>query len=104
STWGLARCIDACLQKRPLGILHWSDAGVASWYDFAVAIQGEAGAARLLEKTIRVHAIRTQAYPTPAKRPAFSVLDKSSAMEVLALEPRHWRHELQHVIQEIKAG
>lgn len=104
STWGLARCIDACLEKRPLGILHWSDAGVASWYDFAVAIQDEALAAGVLNKAIPVHAIPTQAYPTPAKRPAFSVLDKSSTMDVLALEPRHWRHELQQVIQAIKAG
>jgi dTDP-4-dehydrorhamnose reductase len=104
STWGLARCIDACLEKRPLGILHWSDAGVASWYDFAVAIQDEALAAGVLNKAIPVHAIPTQAYPTPAKRPAFSVLDKSSTMDVLALKPRHWRHELQQVIQAIKAG
>lgn len=104
STWGLARCIDACLQKRPTGILHWSDAGVASWYDFAVAIQDEALAAGLLQKRIPVHAIATSAYPTPARRPAFSVLDKSDTVAALGLEPHHWRHELISVIQAIKAG
>lgn len=104
STWGLARCIDSCLQKRPTGILHWSDAGVASWYDFAVAIQDEALAAGLLQKRIPVHAIATSDYPTPARRPAFSVLDKSATVAALELEPQHWRHELIQVIQTIKAG
>jgi len=104
STWGLARCIDACLARRPVGILHWSDSGVASWYDFAVAIQDEALAAGLLEKRIPVRAIPTSDYPTPAKRPPFSVLDKSATMEALELEPLHWRHELGRVIQAIKAG
>ena len=104
STWGLARCIDACLARRPVGILHWSDSGVASWYDFAVAIQDEALATGLLEKRIPVRAIPTSDYPTPAKRPPFSVLDKSATMEALELEPLHWRHELGRVIQAIKAG
>ena len=104
SNWGLARCIDACLARRPVGILHWSDSGVASWYDFAVAIQDEALAAGLLEKRIPVRAIPTSDYPTPAKRPPFSVLDKSATMEALELEPLHWRHELVRVIQAIKAG
>lgn len=104
STWGLARCIDSCLQKRPTGILHWSDAGVASWYDFAVAIQDEALAAGLLQKRIPVHAIATSDYPTPARRPAFSVLDKSATVASLELEPQHWRHELIQVIKTIKAG
>src|SRR5690606_24465478 len=104
SAWGLARCIDACLARRPVGILHWSDSGVASWYDFAVAIQDEAWAAGLLEKRIPVRAIPTSDYPTPAKRPPFSVLDKSATMEALELEPLNWRNELGRVIQAIKAG
>ncbi|MDO9520930.1 MAG: dTDP-4-dehydrorhamnose reductase [Pseudohongiella sp.] len=104
STWGLARCIEACLQKKPLGILHWTDAGVASWYDFAVAIQDEALSAGLLSKTIPVHAITTAQYPTPAKRPAYSVLDKTATIESLNCEPVHWRHELAAVIKRIKTG
>lgn len=104
STWGLARCIEACLYKKPLGILHWTDAGVASWYDFAVAIQDEALNAGLLSRPIPVHSIRTAQYPTPAKRPAFSVLDKTATTDVLNCEPDHWRHELARVIKRIKAG
>lgn len=104
STWSLARCIDACLTKKPVGILHWTDAGVASWYDFAVAIQDEAVRAGLLGHAIPVHAIPSARYPTPAKRPAFSVLDKSATIDALNCEPDHWRHELVSVIKRIKAG
>lgn len=104
STWGLARCIEACLHKKPVGILHWTDAGVASWYDFAVAIQDEAISAGLLGNAIPVHAIQTAQYPTPAKRPSYSVLDKTATIETLNCEPVHWRHELASVIKRIKAG
>ena len=98
STWGLARCIESALQIRPVGTLHWSDAGVASWYDFAVAIQDEAVKAGLLDKRIPIAAIPASDYPTPAKRPPYSVLDKSQTLAVLDVSPRHWRHELVDVI------
>ena len=101
STWGLARCIKAALETRPSGLLHWTDAGVASWYDFAVAIQDEALRADLLQKQIPVHPIPATAYPTPAQRPAFSVLDSSATTELLGCAPRHWRHELVEVIQRL---
>ncbi|MDE3170291.1 MAG: dTDP-4-dehydrorhamnose reductase, partial [Acidobacteriota bacterium] len=55
------------------GTHHWSDAGVASWYDFAVAIQEEALAAGLLTRVIPIRPIATEEYPLPAKRPAYSV-------------------------------
>lgn len=98
STWGLARCIDAALQHKPAGILHWSDAGVASWYDFAVAIQDEALSAGLLNRAVPIRSIPGTAYPTPAKRPSFSVLDKQDTIAQLHCVPEHWRHELIKVI------
>lgn len=104
STWGLARCIDACLQQKPSGILHWTDAGVASWYDFAVAIQDEALAAGLLSRAIPVRPIKSTDYPTAARRPAFSVLDKSKTVQALGCEQVHWRHELQQVMRAIQAA
>lgn len=104
STWGLARCIDACLQQKPIGILHWTDAGVASWYDFAVAIQDEALAAGLLSRAIPVRPIKSTDYPTAARRPAFSVLDKSKTVQALGCEQVHWRHELQQVMRAIQAA
>lgn len=102
STWGLARCIDAALQHKPAGILHWSDAGVASWYDFAVAIQDEALRAGLLYKAVPIRAIPGTAYPTPAKRPSFSVLDKQDTIAQLHCAPEHWRHELVKVINAMR--
>lgn len=101
STLGLARCIVAAAEKRPTGILHWTDAGVASWYDFAVAIQDEAVNLGLLSRAIPINPIPTTAYPTPARRPAFSVLDKAETIAALDCHPQHWRRELVHVMQQL---
>ena len=83
----------------PGGIYHWSDGGSCSWYDFAIAIQTEALALGLLEEAIPVSAITTAEYPTPAKRPAYSVLDRSRTCEVIACRGRSWQEELQAVLQ-----
>jgi len=83
------------------GVLHWTDAGVASWYDFAVAIAEEAAALGLLRRAATVHPIVTAEYPTAARRPPYSVLDKRAAIAALGLEPRHWRVELRAVLTEL---
>jgi dTDP-4-dehydrorhamnose reductase len=83
------------------GIHHWTDSGVASWYDFAVAIAEEAAAAGRGSTTASVIPIATSDYPTPAKRPRFSVLDKTASIAALDLTPRHWRQNLRQVIGEI---
>jgi len=94
----LARAIWA-LQGHS-GIFHWTDAGVASWHDFAVAIQDEALALGLLTRAVPVIPIRTEDYPTPARRPAWSVLDKASSWAITG-PARHWRHELVDCLKEI---
>lgn len=104
STWEIARCINRALEVRPTGIMHWSDAGVASWYDFAIAIQEEAIQAGLLAAEIPVNAIATRDYPTPAKRPPYSVLDKSATIEALGCQPIHWRRALRQVIRRMGDG
>jgi len=79
-------------------ILHWSDAGAASWYDFAVAI-GELGvAAGVLERAARVTPLTTADYPTPAQRPSYSLLDCTTSRAALGLEPLHWREALADVL------
>jgi dTDP-4-dehydrorhamnose reductase len=79
-------------------ILHWSDAGAASWYDFAVAI-GELGVqAGLLERAAWVQPLTTADYPTPARRPSYSLLDCSLSRAALGLEPLHWREALAQVL------
>ena len=84
-------------------ILHWSDAGAASWYDFAMAI-GELGvAAGVLEHAARVRPIPTSAYPTPAARPAYSLLECGASRAALGLEPTHWRTALAQVLGQLAA-
>ena len=88
------------LAQRPqvTGLQHFTDAGVASWYDFAVAIAEEAAALGLLPPGVKVIPIGTADYPTPARRPAFSVLDKRALPAALGLEHRHWRVSLRRVL------
>ena len=86
------------------GIVHWSDAGAASWYDFAVAIQEEALAAGVLERGVPIRPLRTEEYPAPARRPPFSVLDQSVAYAALGLEATHWRENLRRMLREVAAA
>jgi dTDP-4-dehydrorhamnose reductase len=85
-------------------ILHWSDAGVASWYDFAVAI-GELGVeSGRLERAARVTPLTTADYPTPAQRPSYSLLDCTASRVALGLEPLHWREALVEVLRCMAAA
>jgi dTDP-4-dehydrorhamnose reductase len=86
------------------GTFHWTDAGVASWYDFAVAVAEEASAAGILSTRPIVEPITTQDYPTAARRPAYSVLDKRSTLAALGVQSVHWRERLRTVIQEVSRG
>ncbi|BAK68092.1 dTDP-4-dehydrorhamnose reductase [Sphingobium sp. SYK-6] len=86
------------------GIHHWTDSGAASWYDFAVAIQEEAVALGLLTRVVPVLPIATSDYPTPARRPAYSVLEKSAAVALVGAPAPHWRVNLRNMLGEIKAN
>ena len=97
----LARAIWALDAAGATGIFHWTDAGVASWYDFAVAIRDEALAIGLLDRRTAVVPIRTSDYPTPARRPAMSVLDKGSSWAITG-PAAHWRDELKLALAEMK--
>lgn len=94
-------CIYAAVNNVK-GIHHWTDLGVASWYDFAVAIQELAIEKGLLNKAIPINPIQTKDYPTPAKRPSYSVLDKSSLKVYFAdVEQVHWRQQLSSMLDEL---
>ncbi len=101
-TWapGLARVIWGLVAKQAHGTFHHSDAGVASWYDFAVAIQEEALALGLLEKAIPITPIPATSYPTPAARPAFSLLDCEATRNLLDDGYTHWRENLRRMLTE----
>ena len=96
----LARALWKLAVTDQKGILHFTDAGVASWYDFAVAIYDLGTAAGLLDSAVSINPIPTSAYPTPAARPAHSVLDKSATWALLGYTADHWRHELAAMIMK----
>lgn len=84
------------------GLFHWTDAGAASWYDFAETIREEAIATNLLSTdAARIKPITTADYPTPAPRPAYSLLDKNSTYQALELTPVHWRIALREVLKRM---
>jgi dTDP-4-dehydrorhamnose reductase len=86
------------------GIYHWTDLGVASWYDFAVAIHDEALERGLLARAISVLPIASASYPTRAKRPGFSVLDTASTRATIRVPSHHWRHNLRKMLDEIRTA
>jgi dTDP-4-dehydrorhamnose reductase len=89
------RAIEHINSKR---ILHYSNHGVCSWYDFArKAIE------LWTEKTIRINPILTSQYPTLATRPKFSVFDKSESENLLNITIPHWEDSLKDCIKELKA-
>jgi len=99
-TWAnsLARAIWRGAQIRSSGVLHWTDAGAASWYDFAQAIMEEGMALGLLDRAATVRPLRTDQYPTPAARPKYSVLELTSTWETLDLQAAHW---LRNMMREL---
>jgi dTDP-4-dehydrorhamnose reductase len=76
------------------GIYHWTDEGNITWCEFAKAIQEEALDAGYLSQLIPINPITTEDYPTPAARPAFSVLDNTKLAKLVGIEPTPWRQNL----------
>ncbi len=103
ATPGLAEACWGAVKLGLSGMHHWSDAGAASWYDFATAI-GVIGAAEgFVPNPAEVKPIRTVDYPTPAKRPSYSLLDCVETRRALGIEPKHWQEALHTVIHLIKS-
>jgi dTDP-4-dehydrorhamnose reductase len=94
----LAECIIAVIEldNKAYGTYHYSNEGVASWYDFAKAIFDLSGAG------VKALPIRTFEYPTRAMRPAYSVMDKSKIKQTFNLEIPYWRDSLATCIGRLK--
>ena len=91
------------MEQQATGVFHFTNEGVASWYDFACAIVGEARALGRELKVQEVLPIPSSAYPTPAQRPAYSVLNKEKIRARLAGPIPHWRESLQVMLRELFA-
>jgi dTDP-4-dehydrorhamnose reductase len=106
-TWatGIAQAIwDLIDSAAAAGMYHWTDLGIATWYDFAVAIQEEALTRGLLSRAVPVIPISTADYPTPATRPAFSVLNTEATRALVKAPARHWRHNLRMMLDELRTA
>lgn len=90
--------------KKPWGIYHYSNEGVASWYDFAVAICEEAAVAGMSLKCSHIEPILTSEYPVPATRPAYSVLNKAKVKKTFDTVIPHWRRSLSTMLKELKGS
>jgi dTDP-4-dehydrorhamnose reductase len=82
------------------GIYHYTNSGVASWYDFAVAIFEEAKQLGFPIRVQRIVPITTSEYPTPAQRPAYSVLSGKKVSAALGTYPPYWRDGLRQMLRE----
>ena len=78
------------------GVYHFSNEGVISWYDFTKAIHRIAGIT-----TCHVKPLHTSEYPTPANRPAYSVLDKTKIKETYNIEIPYWEESLEECIKQL---
>lgn len=103
ATAGLAEACWRVIGRGVSGRHHWSDCGAASWYDFAVAIGERAAARGLITAPARVRPITTADYPTPARRPAYSLLDATITRRALDLEGQHWQSALAEVLARVAA-
>jgi len=78
--------------NKSFGLYHYSSEGVASWYDFTKAIFEES------KKEIKINPIETAVYPTTAKRPVYSVMDKSKIKSTMEIEIPHWRETISNSV------
>ena len=94
----LARAIMTIIGKGIIpGTYHYTDEGVCSWYDFTCAIHRISGI-----DTCKVSPIHTAEYPTPATRPAYSVLDKTKIKGTYGIDIPHWEQSLRECLERIE--
>ena len=111
-TWAkdIAEAIAALLQRQtqqpdqvPFGVYHYTNSGATSWYDFAQAIFEEAQTLGIPIQIKTLFPITTADYPTPAQRPAYSVLSWSKTATAIGHPAPHWRVSLRAMLKAIQA-
>lgn len=100
----LARALWRAADVRLSGIHHWTQAGTASWYDFAAVVAEEAYAAKLVPAPPSVVPIVTSEWPGKARRPPYSVLDCRGTWDALGAPGAHWHAGVRETIRELSHG
>ena len=105
-TWSrdIAHAISAmipCLNEETYGIYHYTNSGVASWYDLAVITIEEARKRGVVLDVKTIKPIPTEDYPLPAPRPAYSALSGIKLGNLLGADAPHWQQSLKHMLSEL---
>ena len=100
-TADISRTIQALIRGDRHGVYHFTNEGVASWYDFACAITALGASVGFPVVARRVLPIPSADYPTQAIRPRFSVLDKQKIRTLLPAPIPHWRESLHAMLKEL---
>ena len=83
------------------GVFHWTDGAEISWFEFASAIYREGRSYLLLEGDVSIQPIQSNEYPTPAARPAYSVLDRTASLALIDEAAEDWQAALKHVVENL---
>ena len=104
SVYSLAAAILMAIDYDMTGLYHWTDAGVASRYDFAIAIKELAELAGLIDGQCRILPIPSTIYQAHAMRPGYCILDKAPFRQALSMSGQQWRIELHDVIARLSVS
>ncbi|MAZ66486.1 MAG: dTDP-4-dehydrorhamnose reductase [Kangiellaceae bacterium] len=84
------------------GLYHWTDSGVCSWYDFAVAIQDIAFDIGLLDTMVPISETKAENYKAEAVRPRYSILERTETEQFLGRSAQHWRRQLRNMLTNLQ--
>ena len=87
-------CASELNEKKPFGTYHFSNEGVCSWYDFARETL------KFKNQDCTVNPVTSEEFPTPAKRPNYSVLNKKKIKDTFGLKIRHWQDALADFLEK----
>ena len=93
---------DEFCNNNPIPIIHWSNLGVASWFDVAISIKDLAHEIGLTNKSFFVLPIKSNQFKCRAIRPKYSLLDCEASYKVLGIRPAHWRDSIKEILLMIK--
>ena len=100
-TADIVKAMGSLIKADATGVFNFTNEGVASWYDFAQEIVAQAKHLGMPVKARQVKPVPTEAYPTLAKRPSYSVLNKEKIRTVLDYNIPHWRQSLTSMLEQM---
>jgi len=83
------------------GLYHWCDGGEISWFNFAQEIYKQGMVFGLIDREVTIQPIPSSEYPTPATRPAYSVMDRSASLALMEDAAEDWKSALQQVLRNL---